>query len=448
MTEKAEQAYREYLSSLSIIDLRVLGREIGVRSSSSLNKQPLIEEIVGILLGVRQAAPPNRKGAPAKNVYLKPEILLRLDEIGDTHCAARREMKVASQDANLPQSGYRDTVYSGILLKGKEGLCACLHKDALFSPCVCLSSELTEKYSLQAGDEISFTLDGEKGEVSSVLTVNGRTEARRNPPFERLTAVYPARKFDFSESSSLLLRAIGVLAPIGAGSRVLVSYRSAEEKARLTRELVSHVRENGNVLPVVLTVDELPERIEEMKREVGKDNLFSGSVCEEPSEHFALAEWALLYAKRLVENGENVLFIADDFAALARVYDRSQAGGEKLFGGKGYCKRFFGAGRNVAEGGSLTMVGFLPVGEENSLLREVGNCFISFDEKSGKGCALDMERTFSQREETLLSEREYGLLTLLRERKIDFSGLESALKKTKNNRALLEEAEKFFKKKK
>lgn len=260
---------------------------------------------------------------------------------------------------------------------------------------------------LKTGDmvvgSIRLPREGEKYfPLVKVDTINGRSPefVRDRVPFEHLTPIFPDEKFNLTKghNHSLSLRIVDLFSPIGKGQRGLIVAQPKTGKTVLLKEIANAIAHNHpEVYMIVLLIDERPEEVTDMARSVNAEVI--ASTFDEPAEkHVKVAGIVHEKAKRLVECGHDVVILLDSITRLARAYNTVQpASGKVLSGGVDANalqkpKRFFGAARNVENGGSLTIIA-TALTETGSKMDEV-----IFEEFKGTGnMELQLDRKLSNR---------------------------------------------------
>ncbi len=226
------------------------------------------------------------------------------------------------------------------------------------------------RFELRRGDEVAGQVrppkDSEKyNALLRIETVNGKDPdtARQRMNFEKLTPIYPDQRFLMeTETHELAPRIIDLVAPIGKGQRGLIVSPPKAGKTTVLKQFANSITTNSpEVKLIVLLVDERPEEVTDMERSVRGDVV--SSTFDQPSDnHVQVAELVLERAKRLVEHGEDVVVLLDSITRLARAYNlTAPASGRILSGGVDSTalfppKKFFGAARNIEHGGSLTIL--------------------------------------------------------------------------------------------
>lgn len=271
-----------------------------------------------------------------------------------------------------------------------------------------VSHQVIRKYQLRSGDLIEGTLKPPRANdkyfgLEHVTLLNGKHtgQSSHRPQFEKLTATYPNRRITLTSSlpkDQIILRAIDLVAPIGFGQRCLIVAPPKAGKTSILQSLAHAVSDNHpDVKLFVLLVDERPEEVTEMKRSV-KGEVVSSTFDEQAQRHVAVAEMLLERCKRLVELGHDVVILLDAITRLARAYNTTcPSSGKVLTGGVEANalhkpKRFFGAARNLEEGGSLTIISTALI-ETNSKMDEV-----IFEEFKGTGNSeIQLHRGLAER---------------------------------------------------
>ncbi len=297
---------------------------------------------------------------------------------------------------------------------------------------VYISQSQIRRFSLKTGDLVQGKTrkakDGEKFQALLYVTsVNGDNpeKASQRKPFDELTPIYPATRITLENKKSpkeLATRLIDLVSPIGKGQRGLIVSPPKAGKTILLKKIADSISANHpDIYLIVLLIDERPEEVTDMQRSIKGDVVFS-TFDEVPEHHTKVAEMVMERAQRLVENGRDVVILLDSITRLARAYNLTvPATGRTLSGGLDSAalhkpKRFFGAARNIEEGGSLTIIATALV-ETGSRMDEViyeefkgtGNMEIHLDRKISEKRifpAVDIFRSGTRREELLLSQRE------------------------------------------
>lgn len=295
---------------------------------------------------------------------------------------------------------------------------------------VYVSPSQIRKFNLKTGDKISgITRPAKSGEKFRALLyvqkVNGDSPeiAAKRPNFESLTPIYPNERMSLeSNSSDLSMRLIDFIAPIGKGQRGLIVAPPKAGKTILLQKIAKSISKNyPQAEIIVLLIDERPEEVTDMKRSIDAEVIYS-TFDELPNHHIKVAEMVLNRAQRLVEQKKDVVVLLDSITRLARAYNLTiPATGRTLSGGLDPAalhkpKRFFGAARNIEEGGSLTILATALI-ETGSRMDDVifeefkgtGNMELHLDRKLSEKRifpAVDIKKSGTRREELLLSQKE------------------------------------------
>ncbi len=300
--------------------------------------------------------------------------------------------------------------------------------------------KLARQYGLRKGDNVvAMSRAAGRNEknppVSEILTVNGRPpdEARNRRRFEDLTALFPdsqLRMEDASDPTNMTARIIDLICPIGKGQRGIIVSPPKAGKTTVMKTIATAVERNHpECRLMVLLIDERPEEVTDMRRAVSGEVI--SSTFDKPSDqHTLIAEMTIEKAKRMVEYGEDVVVILDGITRLSRAYNlAAPASGKILSGGidAGALyppKRFFGAARNIEEGGSLTILATALV-ETNSRMDEAvfeefkgtGNMELRLDRRLAERRiypAIDVDASSTRHEELLLDRKQLQMVWKLR----------------------------------
>lgn len=302
-----------------------------------------------------------------------------------------------------------------------------------------VSPSQIKRFDLREGDTIVGQIRPPKENENyfallKVESVNAEDpeKARERTVFENLTPLYPQERITLEiPSGDICARLIDLIAPVGKGQRALIVAPPKTGKTILLQKIANSVTTNyPEIMLMVLLVDERPEEVTDMQRSVKGEVVYS-TFDEPPKQHIRVAELVIQKAKRLVEQGYDVVILLDSVTRLARAYNLIMpTSGKVLSGGIDantlhHPKRFFGAARNVEEGGSLTILATALV-ETGSKMDEV-----IFEEFKGTGNmelrltrelaerrifpAIDINRSGTRKEELLLNEKELKMIWSLRD---------------------------------
>jgi len=284
--------------------------------------------------------------------------------------------------------------------------------------------------------------------------------AQNRIPFENLTPLYPTEKLDLETSTEeISTRIINLFCPIGKGQRSLIVSPPRTGKTILLQKIANAITANHpEVYLIVLLIDERPEEVTDMERTV-KAEVISSTFDEQATRHVQVAEMVLEKAKRLVEHKRDVVILLDSITRLARAYNQTvPTSGKILSGGVDSNalhkpKRFFGAARNIEQGGSLTIIATALI-DTGSRMDEVifeefkgtGNMEINLDRRLSDRRlypAINIKKSGTRKEELLISEEELQKIWVLRKVINPMDDAEiielliDRMTKTKNNDAFL-----------
>lgn len=301
-----------------------------------------------------------------------------------------------------------------------------------------VSPSQIKKFTLRKGDSVEGLIRPPKeGErffaMLQVRRVNGvDAEAIKDRPlFDNLTPLHPNSRFILETlKNELTTRVIDLISPIGMGQRALIVAAPKTGKTIILQKLANALTTNHKeIVLMVLLIDERPEEVTDMRRSV-RGEVIASTFDEPPDRHVQVSEMVLEKAKRMVEQKKHVVILLDSITRLARAFNTiTPSSGRVLSGGLEATslqrpKRFFGAARNVEEGGSLTIIATSLV-ETGSRMDEVifeefkgtGNSEVYLDRKLSDRRifpAVDINRTSTRKEELLLSEDELNKVWILR----------------------------------
>lgn len=297
------------------------------------------------------------------------------------------------------------------------------------------------RFGLRTGDKVKGisrkanpAKDERFGALLYVNTVNGEppATARYRKHFDYLTPVFPNEKIVLETSSiELSTRLIDLVAPIGKGQRGLIVAQPKAGKTVLLKKIATSIEDKyPEIELIVLLIDERPEEVTDMKDSLNRAEVIYSTFDELPAHHIKVAEMVIQRAKRLAEEGKDVIILLDSITRLARAYNMEvPSSGRTLSGGldPGALhppKKFFGAARNLKEGGSVTILATALV-ETGSRMDDViyeefkgtGNMELHLDRKLSERRifpAIDLAKSGTRREDLLLSQDEYAVMYTMR----------------------------------
>ncbi len=322
-------------------------------------------------------------------------------------------------------------------------------------------------FGLKTGDTVLGNVrppkEGEKYfPLIKVIKINGIDPqiVRDRVSFEHLTPLFPREKFNLAErQATISTRIIDLFSPIGKGQRGMIVAQPKTGKTMLLKDIANGIAANHpEVYQIILLIDERPEEVTDMQRNV-RGEVVASTFDKEATEHVRVANIVLEKAKRLVECGHDVVILLDSITRLARAYNTVQpASGKVLSGGVDANalhkpKRFFGAARNIENGGSLSIIA-TALTETGSKMDEVifeefkgtGNMELQLDRKISNRRifpAIDLTSSSTRRDDLLLDENTIQRMWIMRKYLADMNPVEAMefieqrFKQTKNNEEFL-----------
>jgi len=374
----------------------------------------------------------------------------------------RRESHIKDFDGAISNEGVLEIMQDGY------GFLRSSDYNYLASPDdIYVSPSQIKLFGLRTGDTVrGFIRPPKEGEkyfaLLKVESVNGKTtdEIRDRVAFEYLTPLFPEEKLKLSTTpDNMSTRILDLFAPIGKGQRGMIVAQPKTGKTVLLKSIANAIAENHpEVYLIVLLIDERPEEVTDMARSV-KAEVIASTFDEQAERHVKVSSIVLEKAKRMVECGHDVVILLDSITRLARAYNTVVPSSGKILSGGVDAnalhkpKRFFGAARNIENGGSLTIIATALI-ETGSKMDEVifeefkgtGNMELQLDRKlSNKRVypAIDVPASGTRREELLMKEEELQRVWILRKYMSDMNSSEamefllSKMKGTRNNSEFL-----------
>lgn len=449
------------LESKTLNELRETAKELGIKSVTKYKKIELIEKIF-------------EKVRNENNQNNNEDIDLNKDVDNNTLQNKNQEnyYKVNKDNRNLdtkpkeesknPEDDREDA--EGVLEMLPDGFGFLRGSNYLSTPNdIYVSPSQIRRFNMKTGDKIKgitrLPKNGEKFRaliyVKKINDENPETSKNRRN-FELLTPIYPDERLTLETTqSNIATRLIDLISPIGKGQRGLIVAPPKAGKTMLLKSIANSITKNNpDVELIVLLIDERPEEVTDIRESIDGDVIYS-TFDQVASHHVKVAEMVLNRAERLVEHGKDVVILLDSITRLARAYNLTiSPTGRTLSGGidPGALhgpKKFFGAARNIRQGGSLTILGTALV-ETGSRMDDViyeefkgtGNMELHLDRKLAEKRiypAVDIYKSGTRREDLLLTDEEKSALWQLRRQMSNESVLEvtdkvlELLKRTKNN---------------
>ncbi len=372
----------------------------------------------------------------------KEELIQVLEQVINTN-TKNTETNTDSKETTQELSGYKltnegDEIVEGILDILPDGYGFLRGENYLSSPKdVYISVVQIRRFKLDTGDiikGISRFKEGEKfPSLIFVGEVNGESpeKAARRKRFDELTPIYPNERIRLeTDSKEYAMRMIDLMSPIGKGQRGMIVAPPKVGKTTLLKKIANSISKNNpEEKLIVLLIDERPEEVTDMKRSINGEVIYS-TFDELPEHHVKVAEMVLERAKRLVEQGKDVVILLDSITRLARAYNLTiPSSGRTLSGGLDPAalhkpKKFFGAARNIEFGGSLTILATALVDTGSRMddvifeeFKGTGNMEVHLDRKLSEKRifpAIDINKSGTRREDLLLTPKEKETVFALR----------------------------------
>ncbi len=392
--------------NMQLTDLRKIAKERGLKNISKLKKNELIELLI-----------------ETENQDKKQNSVEDTSSNGDSYKITNEDDAIVEGILEVLPDGYG-------FLRGDNYLSS--NKDVYISPIQ------IKRFRLNTGDKIKgiarFPKEGEKfPALIFVGDVNGDSPdvAMKRKNFDELIPIHPEEKLKLETTQNeLAMRIIDLISPIGKGQRGMIVAPPKVGKTTLLKKIANSITTNNpDVELIVLLIDERPEEVTDMKRSIKGDVIYS-TFDELPEHHIKVAEMVLERAKRLTEQNRDVVILLDSITRLARAYNIVvPASGKTLSGGLDPTalhkpKRFFGAARNIENGGSLTILATALI-ETGSKMDDIifeefkgtGNMEVHLDRKLSEKRifpAIDINKSGTRREEKLLTPKELDTVFALR----------------------------------
>ncbi len=414
------------LEQFTLAQLRELAKTKGIKSITKYKKEELIILLNdGTLENTEKEVESNEK--EETNDYIENES----NEISET------EVSFGNISYKLTNEG--DKIVEGILEVLPDGYGFLRGENYLSTPNdVYISPIQIRRFRLDTGDKLKgisrMAKEGERfPSLIFVGEVNGEhpEKALKRKKFDDLIPIYPNERLHLeTKTNEYAMRMIDLISPIGKGQRGMIVAQPKVGKTTLIKKIAnSIITNNPEVELLVLLIDERPEEVTDMRRSINGEVIYS-TFDELPEHHVKVAEMVLERSKRLVEQGKDVVILLDSITRLARAYNLViPSSGRTLSGGLDPSalhkpKKFFGAARNIENGGSLTILASALI-ETGSRMDDVifeefkgtGNMEVHLDRKLSEKRifpAIDVNKSGTRREDLLLNKKEQDTIYALR----------------------------------
>ncbi len=462
---------REKLIVKGIHELRQIGRAVGVNKPTGKKKEELIESILAIAKNQSQPIPRSTRGAPPKSEDYDADLVEAVNSCRNVYLNEKKDEESDDAKGYGVASFEEDKVYSGVLeFTDRFWFVRTQNMQISSANDVFMHVSFVNRFHLRTGDKIVCRAKRRKPNecpgATYIISVNGRSpETPRSPSFESLTPCYPDSRIKLEYGGCALTeRVIDLFSPIGFGQRALIVSPPKAGKTTMLKNIACALRRNyPEAIVIVLLIDERPEEVTDISRSVDGAEVIYSTFDKGDVHHTHIASLTLDYAKRQVETGKDVVVLLDSITRLTRAHNAMCNSGRTLSGGLDpqalvEPKRFFGAARNIENGGSLTIIATALVDTGSRLddiiyeeFKSTGNMEIVLSRQLAERRvfpAMDIRASGARKEELLLSEEELKASALLRgllSKNLTQEDLYSSLEKTADNAEFCTKAQAFTK---
>lgn len=425
--------------SMTLANLKELAKEKGLKNIASLKKSELIETLKN---SDSNETPEEKRNTESKSDFVSPEkIQAEQAQVEQAQGAGKEERKSAAGHNDVDQLDSGET---------KVGILEVLPDGYGFIRCdnylpgendVYVSPAQIRRFNLKTGDIVSgnIRIRNQNEKFSALLyvkTVNGfhPNEAQKRKRFEDLTPIFPNDRIHLeTPGTGVSMRMVDLISPIGKGQRGMIVSQPKTGKTTLLKQIAKAVTKNHpDMKLIILLIDERPEEVTDIKESIEGRNVevIYSTFDELPDNHKRVSEMVIERAKRLVEHKQDVIILLDSITRLARAYNLTvQPSGRTLSGGLDPAalhmpKKFFGAARNMREGGSLTILATALVDTGSRMddvvfeeFKGTGNMELVLDRSLSEKRifpAIDLPRSSTRREDLLLTQPELEATYLMR----------------------------------
>lgn len=474
---------REKLETLPISELREIAKKQKIKYAAKLRKTELIEKILAAANAEQENGEnisvdvnENAKEIVKENTKENKKVIKKENTKGSIKENMSERKKKTSEfvieENPEPEEKEEEMIADGILevMPDGYGFIRCEN----FLPGendVYVSPSQIRRFRLKTGDILNGNMRqkniNEKfGAMTHLNRINGTPveNAVKRPNFEDLTPIFPNKRLRMETSSeNMAMRIVDLISPIGKGQRGMIVSQPKAGKTTLLKEIAKSIQiNNPDMHMIVLLIDERPEEVTDIKEAIEGKNVevIYSTFDELPEHHKRVSEMVIERAKRLVEMKKDVIILLDSITRLARAYNMTiPPSGRTLSGGLDPAalhmpKRFFGAARNMREGGSLTILATALVDTGSKMddvvfeeFKGTGNMELVLDRKLSEKRvfpALDIIKSGTRREDLLLSKEELEAVYLIRKSTNGMKSDEVVEKildlfaRTKNNREFIQ----------
>lgn len=420
---------REKYESLALVDLKAIAKARGLKGTSTMKKSEIIE----LMLAEDEKDKTSGKGMYARSAE-KKELREESESKTDENKTDDEEKFPAELDSGIAVNGILEVMPDGYgFIRSDNYLPG--ERDVYVAP-----SQI-RRFGLKTGDILEgntrVKTQGEKfAALLYVKSINGYTpeEAAKRRNFEDMTPIFPNERLHLEQpGASVAMRIMDLISPVGKGQRGMIVSPPKAGKTTLLKEVAKSVkRNNPEVHLIILLIDERPEEVTDIKEAIEGPNVevIYSTFDELPEHHKRVSEMVIERGKRLVEHQKDVIILIDSITRLTRAYNQTvPPSGRTLSGGLDPAalhmpKRFFGAARNMREGGSLTILATALVDTGSKMddvvyeeFKGTGNMELVLDRKLSEKRvfpAIDIPKSGTRREDLLLSPDELEAINVIR----------------------------------
>ena len=420
---------REKYESLALVDLKAIAKARGLKGTSTMKKSEIIE----LMLAEDEKDKTSGKGMYARSAE-KKELREESESKTDENKTDDEEKFPAELDSGIAVNGILEVMPDGYgFIRSDNYLPG--ERDVYVAP-----SQI-RRFGLKTGDILEgntrVKTQGEKfAALLYVKSINGYTpeEAAKRRNFEDMTPIFPNERLHLEQpGASVAMRIMDLISPVGKGQRGMIVSPPKAGKTTLLKEVAKSVkRNNPEVHLIILLIDERPEEVTDIKEAIEGPNVevIYSTFDELPEHHKRVSEMVIERGKRLVEHRKDVIILIDSITRLTRAYNQTvPPSGRTLSGGLDPAalhmpKRFFGAARNMREGGSLTILATALVDTGSKMddvvyeeFKGTGNMELVLDRKLSEKRvfpAIDIPKSGTRREDLLLSPDELEAINVIR----------------------------------
>ena len=460
---------REKYESLALVDLKAIARTRGIKGTSLMKKGEVVEAMLELDKKENEVKE-NTGGEPAANQNENVEnTAVEGNEEGEKTFVRKNPADLSELDSGIEASGILEVMPDGF------GFIRCENympgeNDVYVAP-----SQI-RRFNMKTGDIVTGNtrIKKETEKFSALLyvkNINGYApdEAAKRWNFEDMTPIFPDERMRLETSgASVAMRIMDLMSPIGKGQRGMIVSPPKAGKTTLLKEVAKSVKiNNPDTHLIILLIDERPEEVTDIKEAIEGPNVevIYSTFDELPEHHKRVSEMVMERAKRLVEHKQDVMVLIDSITRLTRAYNLTVSpSGRTLSGGLDPAalhmpKRFFGAARNMREGGSLTILATALVNTGSKMddvvyeeFKGTGNMEMVLDRRVAEKRvfpAIDIPQSGTRRDDLLLTPEEMEVINHIRRA---FNGMKAEeavdkvvdmFNKTKNNREFIEMVKKI-----